>query len=46
LEENKRKMLKKMEQEKERANGMRLSDAFFITKYGSRFKIDARAKQG
>ena len=39
LEENKKKMLKKMQQEKERANGMRLSDVFFITKYGSKFKI-------
>lgn len=48
-EDNKRKMLKKMQADKERANDLRLSDAFFITKYGSRFRIDSKQliiKQG
>ena len=43
LEENKKRMLKKLQQEKERANDLRLSEAFFITKYGSRFRIDSKA---
>ena len=41
LEKKKKKMLNKIKTEKERANEMRLSDAFFITKYGSKFKLDS-----
>lgn len=36
-------MLNKLKAEKERANQMRLSDAFFITKYGSKFKLDEKS---
>jgi hypothetical protein len=42
VSENKKKMLKKVQQEKERASGFRLSDAFFVTKYGSKFKLDGK----
>ena len=35
-------MLKKVQQEKDRANDLRLSDAFFVTKYGSKFKLDCK----
>ena len=42
IEENKKKMLKKVQQEKDRANDLRLSDAFFVTKYGSKFKLDCK----
>lgn len=42
IEENKKRMLKKIQLEKERVNDMRLSEAFFITKYGSRFRIEPR----
>lgn len=35
-------MLKKIQKEKDRANDLRLSDAFFITKYGPRFNIDCK----
>jgi tRNA splicing endonuclease len=42
IEENKKRMLKKIQHEKERVNDMRLSEAFFITKYGSRFRIDSK----
>ena len=43
IEENKKRMLKKIQLEKERVHDMRLSEAFFITKYGSRFRIEPRA---
>jgi tRNA splicing endonuclease len=46
VEENKKRMLKKIQQEKERANDLRLSEAFFITKYGSRFRIDSKTLKG
>lgn len=42
IEENKKRMLKKIQLEKERVHDMRLSEAFFITKYGSRFRIEPR----
>jgi len=38
--DNKRRMLRKTQADRDRANDLRLSDAFFITKYGSRFLID------
>ena len=49
-EDNKKKMLKKMQVDKERAHelgDLRLSDAFFITKYGLKFNINNNGyKQG
>ncbi len=45
IEEHKQKMLRKIEADKERGtNDMRLSDAFFITKYGSKFNVDSKLK--
>lgn len=41
-EDNKNKMLRKIELERERINDLRLSDAFIVTKYGSKFRIDAK----
>ncbi len=35
-------MLKKLQLEKERTNDFRLSHAFFVTKYGSKFKISCK----
>ena len=43
MEEQKKKMLKKIEADKDRANELRLSEAFFITKYGSKFNLDQKA---
>lgn len=42
IEKNKKKMLRKVQQEKDRANNLMLSDIFVVTKYGSRFKLDAK----
>jgi hypothetical protein len=39
LEANKKKMLDKVKQERERVNEMKLSDAFYITKYAEKFHI-------
>lgn len=38
--DNKRRMLRKTQADRDRVNDLRLSDAFFITKYGSRFLMD------
>ena len=46
VEENKKKMLKKIQLEKERVNDLRLSEAFFITKYGTRFILDTKTVKG
>ncbi len=43
LEDNKNKMLRKIENERERINDLRLSDAFFISKY-SKFRLDPKDK--
>ena len=42
LEDKKKRMLDKVKQEKERVNDMKLSDAFFITKYAEKFKINPK----
>ena len=42
IEKNKKKMLNKIKTEKDRINDMKLSDAFSITKYATRFRIDEK----
>lgn len=42
MEDGRRKMLRKLQADKERAKDLRLSEAFFITKYGQRFMVDAK----
>jgi hypothetical protein len=41
-EDNKNRMLRKIEIDRERVNDLRLSDAFIVTKYGSKFHIDVK----
>lgn len=42
IEKNKKKMLNKLKTEKDRIQEMRLNDAFSITKYASRFRLDEK----
>lgn len=42
LNEKKEKMLDKIRAEKERVKSLRLNEIFLVTKYASKFKINAR----
>ena len=44
IEKKQKKMLNKVKAEKERAHEMKLSDAFFVTKYGSKFMMNQKHK--
>jgi hypothetical protein len=42
VEDNRNRMLRKIEIDRERINDLRFSEAFVVTKYGSKFHIDAK----